>query len=79
MGQVEQAHVQLHDLEWLQECGLARLPVVAVQVQPNQIMPEAQALRSFLITTGSQAIEDVNRLPGKERVAVFLTGYLAVR
>ncbi len=43
------------------------------------MMTKAQALRNLLITTGSQVVEDVNRFPGKERMAAFLTGYLAVR
>ena len=77
MEQVEQAYTQLHDLDWLQECDLARLPAVVDQVQPNQMMPEAQALRSLLIAASNQVIEGIGALPGKEGVTAFLRGYLA--
>ena len=77
MVQVEQAYTHLHDLDWLQECDLARLPEVREKVQPNRMMPEAQALRSLLIAAASQVIEDVNQIPGKEGVAGFLNGCLA--
>ena len=77
MEQVEQAYRHLHDLDWLQECELALSPEVLEKVQPNQMMPEVQALRSLLLAAARQVIEDMGQVPGKERVAVFLTGYLA--
>ena len=46
-------------------------------VQPNRMMPEAQALRSVLIAAASQVINDMNQVRGKEGVAAFLKGYLA--
>ena len=77
MDQVEQAYTHLHDLDWLQECDLARSPAVVEQVQPNQMMPEAQALRGSLITAANQVIERIGEVPGKEGVTAFLRGYLA--
>ena len=79
MDQVEQALVHLHDLDWLQECDLARLPEVLEQAQPHQTMPEAQALRDLLIAAARQVVRDMRQIPGKEGVAAFLKGYLAGR
>ena len=79
MDRVGQAYVHLHDLDWLQECDLARLPEVQEIVEPNRMMPEAQALRSLLIVAADQVIEDLNPVPGSEGVVAFLTGYLAGR
>ena len=42
-------------------------------------MPEAHALRSWLIAAASQMTEDLIQVPGKAEVAAFLTGYLEGR
>ena len=79
MEQVEQAYTHLHDLDWLQDCDLARLPEVQEKAQPNQMMPEAQALRGLLISAAHRVIEGMGQVPGKEGVAAFLKGYVAGR
>lgn len=79
MDQVDQAYTHLHDLDWLQECDLVRLPAVVEQVQPDQMMPEAQELRSLLITAAHRVIDGMEQVPGKEGVTAFLKGYLAGR
>ena len=77
MEQVEQAYTHVHDLDWLQECALARSPEVLERMQPSQMMPEAQALRGLLIASARQVIDEMGPVPGKEGVATFLKGYLA--
>ena len=77
MEQVQQAYTHLHDLDWLQECELARSPEVFEKVKPEQMMPEAQALRGLLIAAARQVIDEMGPVPGKEGVAAFLQGYLA--
>ena len=79
MEQVERAYTHFHDLDWLEECDPARLQEVQENVEPNRIMPEAQALRRLLIAAASQVIENVKNVPGKQGVAAFLNGYLAGR
>jgi DNA-directed RNA polymerase specialized sigma24 family protein len=79
MEQVDQAYVHLHDLDWLQECDLARLPEVQQSIQRHQTMPEAQALRGLLIAAARQVIGDMGEVPGKQGLAAFLKGYLAGR
>ena len=77
LAQVQQAYTHLHDLDWLQECDLARSPEVLEKVQPEQMMPEAQALRGLLIAAAHQVVEEIGPVPGKEGIASFLEGYLA--
>ena len=77
MEQVEQAYAHLHDLDWLQECGLASLPEMRQKEHPSQMMPKAQALRDLLITAARQVMVDMEKVPGKEGLSVFLKGHLA--
>ena len=77
MELVQQAYTHIHDLDWLQECDLARSPEVLEKVQPEQMMPEAQALRGLLISAALQVVVDMGPVPGKEGMAAFLQGYLA--
>lgn len=76
MKEVELAYVHLHDLDWLQECPLAGLPGVQEQVQPQQFMPNAQALRGLLIQAAQQVIQDIEKVPNLAGVRIFLERYL---
>ena len=69
----------LHDLDWLQECALARLPEVQQRVQPGQAMAQGQALRGLLVEAISQVIRDLEVVPGKSGIKVFLQGYLEAK
>ena len=79
MKEVELAYGHLHDLDWLQECGLTNLPLVQERIHRQNFMPEAQSLRALLIEAARQVIRDIAVIPGMENVTVFLTGYLEGR
>ncbi len=79
MKQLEEAYTHLHDLDWLQESGLARLPEVRERVNPRQTMPEGQALRRLLIEAARQVIQDIGDVPDKSGVKLFLERYLEGR
>ena len=49
------------------------------KVELNQMTPEAQVLRSLLISAASQLFEGVKQIPGTESVAAFRSGYFAGR
>jgi hypothetical protein len=77
MREVELSYGHLHDLDWLQECSLTKLPAVQERTFKYGFMPEAQALRELLIEAAKQVIQDIAKIPGMERIATFLEGYLA--
>ena len=76
MKQVQEAYIRLHDLDWLQESELAKLPEVQERLNPMQVMPEAQALRELLLEAVRQIIQDISTIPDKFGVKTFLEGYL---
>ena len=77
MTEVELAYGHLHNLDWLQECGLANLPAVQERTPRHNFMPEAQALRELLIEAAKQVTQDIAKIPGMENETAFLKGYLA--
>jgi len=77
MKEVELAYGHLHDLDWLQECGLTNLPSVQKQSHHHNFMPEAQALRVLLIEAAQQVIQETVKIPGMESETAFLKSYLA--
>ncbi|MFQ6029791.1 MAG: hypothetical protein ACE5Q6_20130, partial [Dehalococcoidia bacterium] len=77
MDQVERAYINLHDLDWLQECELVKLPEVQERIEPRHTMPEAQALRGLLIAAAKQAGKDISNVPDLAGVRVFLERYAA--
>ncbi|MFQ6027443.1 MAG: hypothetical protein ACE5Q6_08125, partial [Dehalococcoidia bacterium] len=79
MEQVEQAYLNLHDLDWLQECELVNLPEVQERIDLRHTMPEAQALRGMLFEAAKQVIRDLATVPDKDGVRIFLEGYLEGR
>lgn len=76
MEQVELAYGHLHNLDWLQECGLASLTAVQERVQRHHTMPEAQALRGLLTESALRVIEDIKQVPSMVSLKVFLERYL---
>jgi len=76
MDKVAQAYAHLHDLDYLQDCPLSKLPEVTDEVQIHQIMPEAQALRRLLTEAAEQVVRDVESVPSLSNVRQFLTRYV---
>lgn len=62
-------------LQW----GFVIGTIVGIVAELMGMMPEAQALRGLLIAAANQVIDGVGQVPGKEKVAAFLRGYLAGR
>ena len=79
MAQAQDAYAHLHDLDWLQECDLRKLPGVQDRVRSTHIMPQAQALRSVLTEAARHVVRDLDSVPGKSRVTAFLEKYLEGR
>jgi DNA-directed RNA polymerase specialized sigma24 family protein len=77
--QIEEAYNHLHDLDWLEESHLARLPELQEKVNPRQIMAEAQVLRGILIEAAEQVMVDLEDVPDMSRIHFFLKSYLAGR
>ena len=75
MEEVTQAYAHLHDLDWLQESQLTNLPEARRKVQPQQFMPEAQALRGLLMEAASRVFQDIEKVPGMKGVRVFIERY----
>ncbi len=65
----------LHDLDWLDECSLARHQAVKKVVNPTCLMAEGQALRKLLLWAVDQTISGLEGIPGYEGVVAFLEGY----
>lgn len=76
LDEIEQAYVHLHDMDWLQESNLARLPEVTRHVNLKQAMPHAQALRALLTTAAHKVVKDMNATPDKSKAALFLRRYI---
>jgi hypothetical protein len=76
MKEVQLAYGHLHNLDWLQESSLTRLPLVQERKHGHNFMPEAQALRELLIEAAQQVGQDIAKIPGMEKETAFLKGYL---
>jgi hypothetical protein len=77
MKEVELAYGHLHNLDWLQECGLTSIPPIHERSNRYNFMPEAQAVRELLIEAANQVTQDIAKIPGMENETAFLKGYLA--
>ena len=73
---MEQAYSRLNDFDWLEKSQLSRLPEVREKADSNQVMSRAQGLRGLLMRAARQVITDLETIPDKEPVKVFLEGYL---
>lgn len=76
MEQVEQAYLNLHNWDRLQECDLAKLPEVQQMANPRQVMAEAQLLRGILIKAARKVIVNIISGPDKRGVRIFLERHL---
>ena len=76
MTQAQEAFAHLHELDWLEECDLRKVPAVLSRVDPSQTMPQAQALRSLLTDAAERVILDLGDIPKKSHVSLFLQGWL---
>ena len=73
---MEQAYARLNDFDWLEKCRLSRLPEIQQRSDSSQVMSRAQGLRGLLMQAARQVITDLETIPDKEPVKVFLEGYL---
>ena len=76
LKQVEQAYARLNDFDWIEKSQLSRLDEVQQRSDSNQVMSRAQGLRGLLMQAARQVITDLEAIPDKGPVKVFLEGYL---
>ena len=76
MRQAQEAYSHLHDMDWLEDCDLRRLPAVQDRVRLAHAMPQGRALRSVLAEAMRRVLADLDGIPANSRVRTFIERYL---